>query len=204
MITVILIHFGGVLASFIRSSIMAVAGERIVARLRNNLYSQILKQEIAFFDDHKTGELVSRLSSDTTLIQNATAQGVPEVLLGIVKLIAATALMFWLSPPLAGVTLGVYRNNIKMPWEGLKRIRQKPWAACVPSNPLRPKIANATAIPAKLASPTTFLIGIQARIHSPPTVLVSARVLPRLGSSRPSSVSVLDPCTLVCGTASSW
>ena len=106
MIIVICLHFSGSLCGFIRGSIMSVAGERIVARLRNDLYSHLLAQDIAFFDGTKTGELVSRLSSDTGLIQQAISQGVPEVLLGIVKLIVAISLMFWLSPALAGVTLG--------------------------------------------------------------------------------------------------
>mmetsp|Transcript_39631 Transcript_39631/g.81428 ORF Transcript_39631/g.81428 Transcript_39631/m.81428 type:complete len:263 (+) Transcript_39631:310-1098(+) len=62
--------------------------------------------EIAFFDEHKTGELVSRLGSDTTLIQAACSLAVPECILGLVKVITCVALMFWLSPQLAGVTLG--------------------------------------------------------------------------------------------------
>jgi ATP-binding cassette subfamily B protein len=106
MVIAIAIHFSAVLAGFFRLSIMTVAGERVVARLRNNLYSSLLKQEIAFFDDHKTGELVSRLSSDTTLVQQAVSQAVPEVMLGVVKLVTAIGLMFWLSPKLAGVTIG--------------------------------------------------------------------------------------------------
>eukprot|EP00978_Attheya_sp_CCMP212_P007761 scaffold18060_cov55-Attheya_sp.AAC.3 len=107
MILVMLVHITSVACGFFRSAIMGVAGERIVARLRNRLYSSILKQEIAFFDENKTGDLVSRLGSDTTLIQQATSLAIPEVMVGIAKLIAATSLMFWISPQLASVTLGV-------------------------------------------------------------------------------------------------
>jgi ABC-type multidrug transport system fused ATPase/permease subunit len=106
MITVLVIHFTGVAAAFVRTAMMGAAGERIVSRLRNNLYSSILRQEIAFFDSTKTGELVSRLGSDTTLIQGATSNAIPEVILGITKVIFCMALMFWISPKLAGVTLG--------------------------------------------------------------------------------------------------
>jgi len=106
MILVIIIHSAGMVAGFLRSAIMGAAGERVVARLRNKLYGSILKQEIAFFDEHKTGELVSRLGSDTTLIQAACSLAVPECILGLVKVITCVALMFWLSPQLAGVTLG--------------------------------------------------------------------------------------------------
>lgn len=106
MVKVLVLHFAGVLASFLRSAIMNAVGERVVARLRNQLYSCILKQDIAFFDEHKTGELVSRLSSDTTLLQQATSLSVPECVVGIVKLLVAISLMFWISAPLAGVTIG--------------------------------------------------------------------------------------------------
>ena len=106
MIAVLIIHAAGLLAGFLRGAIMAAVGERVVARLRNNLYSRILSQEIAFFDEHKSGELVSRLGSDTTLIQVACSTAVPEVVVGFCKVVVCIALMFWLSPPLAGVSIG--------------------------------------------------------------------------------------------------
>ncbi|CAB9526055.1 Cyclolysin secretion/processing ATP-binding protein CyaB [Seminavis robusta] len=106
MILVMVLHFSGVAAGFVRHSLLGVIGERLVARLRNQLYGAILKQEIAFFDEHKSGELVSRLGSDTTLLQGAISQSMPEFLLGIIKLLVSVTLMFWISAKLAGVTLG--------------------------------------------------------------------------------------------------
>jgi ATP-binding cassette subfamily B protein len=106
VITVLILHFSGVVGQFLRGSIMGAAGERVVARLRNSLYTAILKQEISFFDEHKTGELVSRLGSDTTLVQEATSMALPQCILGVVKLCVSVALMFWISAKLAGITLG--------------------------------------------------------------------------------------------------
>lgn len=103
---VLIIHGSGMFLSFARSAMMGIAGERVVARLRNRLYASILAQEIGFFDEHRTGELVSRLGSDTTLVQMATSVAVPEVILGVVKLGVSVGLMFWISPRLAGVALG--------------------------------------------------------------------------------------------------
>ena len=51
-----------------RVQCFSVAGERVVARLREALYRRLLSQEIAFFDRQATGELLSRLSSDTTIL----------------------------------------------------------------------------------------------------------------------------------------
>jgi len=107
MTKVLSIHVAGIFCGFVRSSIMSVAGERVVARLRNALFSSILRQEIAFFDEHKTGELVSRLGSDTTLVQQASSNALPEVVLGIIKLATCVGLMFWISAELAGVALGL-------------------------------------------------------------------------------------------------
>lgn len=106
MLQVLLIHCSGAMAGGCRTALMGIAGERIVARLRTSLYSSILKQEIAFFDATKSGELVSRLGSDTTVVKRAISSSWAEVLLGFVRLIAAISLMFWISGKLAAVTLG--------------------------------------------------------------------------------------------------
>mmetsp|Transcript_19261 Transcript_19261/g.41926 ORF Transcript_19261/g.41926 Transcript_19261/m.41926 type:complete len:704 (-) Transcript_19261:548-2659(-) len=107
MTLVLVVHVAGMISGFIRSSIMSVAGERVVARLRNTLFGAILKQEIAYFDEHKSGELVSRLGSDTALIQQATSLAVPEIVLGVVKLWTCIGICFWISPELAGVTVAL-------------------------------------------------------------------------------------------------
>lgn len=106
MMLALIIHLSSVIMGFLRSAIMGIAGERVVARTRNSLYSSILKQEIGFFDEHKTGELVSRLGSDAALLQQGTSQALPEVFIGAVKVLVSIAIMFWISPKLAGVMIG--------------------------------------------------------------------------------------------------
>ena len=49
----------------LRAYLFNTAGERVVTRLRERLYRRILDQEVAFFDARRTGELTSRLASDT-------------------------------------------------------------------------------------------------------------------------------------------
>lgn len=100
------ISVAGILAGFLRATIQGVIGERVVARLRCKLYAQILKQEIAFFDEHKSGELNSRLGSDTTLLQSVISQALPDFFIQFIKAVASMGLMFVLSSKLAGVALG--------------------------------------------------------------------------------------------------
>jgi ABC-type multidrug transport system fused ATPase/permease subunit len=107
MILVLIIHVAGMMLTFAQTTILGMTGERVVARLRNRLYANILKQEISFFDQHKSGELVSRLGSDTTLLQQATSTALPEIVLGMVQIVACIFLMFWISASLAALTLGL-------------------------------------------------------------------------------------------------
>ena len=102
MVMVVVCHVVASFISFICSAIMSVAGERIVARVRNDLYGRILGQEVAFFDERKTGELVSRLGSDTAIVQMATSSAVPEALTSLIKVSVAVAYMVAISPMLTG------------------------------------------------------------------------------------------------------
>eukprot|EP00592_Proboscia_alata_P021625 CAMPEP_0194410202 /NCGR_PEP_ID=MMETSP0176-20130528/8239_1 /TAXON_ID=216777 /ORGANISM="Proboscia alata, Strain PI-D3" /LENGTH=636 /DNA_ID=CAMNT_0039211383 /DNA_START=49 /DNA_END=1955 /DNA_ORIENTATION=- len=101
----VLIFIAGSLAGFVRYSIFAIVAERMVARMRIELYSSILDQEIAFFDENKSGELISRLGSDTTLLQVVMSQSLPEAVVNIVKAIVSICLIFVISPELAGVSV---------------------------------------------------------------------------------------------------
>ncbi len=66
---------------------MTIASERIVANLRKTVFAKIMKQDISFFDLRKTGELVNRLSSDTTMMGRTLvdnmAQGLRRIVEGI-------------------------------------------------------------------------------------------------------------------------
>lgn len=60
------------------SSLFAFAGQRIVNRLRTSLFSSVLRQEVAFFDKTRTGELINRLSSDTALLGRSVTENLSD------------------------------------------------------------------------------------------------------------------------------
>jgi len=102
----IIIFAAGSFGGFFRTAIFGVIGERLVARLRLQVYGSILDQEISFFDEHKSGELVSRLGNDTTLLQGVISQSLPEAFNNVIKAIVSVILTFYISPKLAGVSIG--------------------------------------------------------------------------------------------------
>lgn len=89
----------------LRYILFSVAGERVVARLREDVYRAILRQEIAFFDARKTGELTSRLASDTTVLQNTVSVNVSMALRNAVTIAGGIAMLLWTSPRLAALML---------------------------------------------------------------------------------------------------
>jgi ABC transporter fused permease/ATP-binding protein len=89
----------------LRYILFTVAGERIVARLREDVYRAILRQEIAFFDARNTGELTSRLASDTTVLQNTVSVNISMALRNGVTIIGGIAMLVWTSPRLAALML---------------------------------------------------------------------------------------------------
>ncbi len=93
------------IASTLRYFLFTMAGERIVQRLRQSLYSHILDQEIAFFDFNKTGDLMSRISSDTTIVQNAVSVNISMGLRNLAGAIGGILLMLSTSPRLTVVML---------------------------------------------------------------------------------------------------
>lgn len=68
----------GAAANAGRVLLFRIAGERIIQRLRNDLYKSILKQDMAFFDKNRTGELISRLSTDTAIVGKSLTGNVSD------------------------------------------------------------------------------------------------------------------------------
>ncbi|MEQ1565603.1 MAG: ABC transporter transmembrane domain-containing protein [Myxococcota bacterium] len=93
--------------SMVRAWLFTVAGERVVARLRNDLYRAVLAQDLSFFDTTRTGELTSRLSSDTTVLQNTVTVNVSMGLRFGVGAIGGAAMLFYQSPRLTLIALAV-------------------------------------------------------------------------------------------------
>ena len=64
----------------LRFYLFTVTGDRVVTNLRRRLYEAILSQEMGFFDATRTGELTSRLASDTQVLQNAVTSNLSMLL----------------------------------------------------------------------------------------------------------------------------
>ena len=80
-----------------------VSANIIVRNLREKLFSSITKQEIAFFDKRKTGELINRLSSDTSMVGRSITMNVSDGLRSLAQAVGGVGMMVYQS--LNGITL---------------------------------------------------------------------------------------------------
>lgn len=95
------------LFSALRAYLFNFSGERVVARLRRDLYAALLRQEIGFFDEQRTGELTNRLSSDTTVLQMAVTANVSMLLRYSLTVVGGIAILFYTSWRLTLVMLSI-------------------------------------------------------------------------------------------------
>ena len=89
------------LASAARYYLVTSLGERVVADLRETVFAHITRLSSSFFDQAKTGELVSRLAADTTQMKSAVGASVSIALRNLVLFFGAAVMMVITSPRLS-------------------------------------------------------------------------------------------------------
>ena len=76
-----------------RAYFVSWLGERVVADLRDAVFRKVIEMDPTFFENTKVGEILSRLTTDTTLIQSISGVGVSIVLRSSIQLIGALVLL---------------------------------------------------------------------------------------------------------------
>lgn len=94
----------GVFAA-LRFYLVTWLGERVVADLRRDVYERVVRMDPTFFEVTRTGEVLSRLTTDTTLVQSIAGVNLSITLRSSIQLVGALALLIATSPSLAGMIL---------------------------------------------------------------------------------------------------
>lgn len=91
--------------TFLYILLLSQIGEQMAASLRQDLFKQIIIQDLSFFDAHRTGELISRLTSDVQDFKSCFKQCVSQGLRSVAQLIGGGISLFLISPKLAAVAM---------------------------------------------------------------------------------------------------
>lgn len=81
-----------------------ILGVRMEADMRQDMFSHLQKLSFSYFDRTKTGHIMSRISSDLTMIAESAHHCPEDLLISIVTIIGAFSVMLWVNPLLAGIT----------------------------------------------------------------------------------------------------
>lgn len=79
--------------NFWRTHLLSVGGQKIVNSVRNDLYKHIQKLSISFFDNHRTGDLMSRLAKDVNTINSLLTDNLSDIFTDVFTMLAITAYM---------------------------------------------------------------------------------------------------------------
>ena len=111
-------------ATFVRFYLMMTTGERIVTDLRRAAFNHIVGLEPGYFEQARTGEVISRLTNDTMLLQQVIGYGLSMFMRNMLMMIGAAVMMFVVSWKLAAfVLLGVPATLIPILLVG-RRVRR--------------------------------------------------------------------------------
>jgi ATP-binding cassette subfamily B protein len=118
-------------------------GERVTADLRNAVYAHVLEQSPEFFETTQTGEVLSRLTTDTTLVQTVVGSQLSLGLRNAVMGIGALAMLVWTNPyVMTQVMLIVVLVILPSAWFG-RRVRRLSRAS-------QDRVADSSAIAAEI------------------------------------------------------
>ncbi|WP_342129141.1 ABC transporter transmembrane domain-containing protein [Hydrogenophaga sp. OTU3427] len=146
------------LFSALRFYMVSWLGERVMTDLRQAVYSHVLRQSPAFFETTQTGEVLSRLGTDTTLVQTLVGSSLSMGLRNLVMGTGALAMLVWSHPyvmlQVVAVVLGVVLPTL---WFG-RRVRRLSRAS-------QDRMADSSAIAAEVLNAMPVVQSHSAEQH---------------------------------------
>uniref|UniRef100_A0A2H1VIQ3 Mitochondrial potassium channel ATP-binding subunit n=1 Tax=Spodoptera frugiperda TaxID=7108 RepID=A0A2H1VIQ3_SPOFR len=99
------LYIGQAIFTFMYIHLLSQVGERVAAQMKQELFESILRQDIAFFDQERTGELVNRLTVDVQDFKSSFKQTISGGLRATTQVVGSSVSLLVISPQLTGLTL---------------------------------------------------------------------------------------------------
>jgi len=131
-----------------RFYMMSWLGERVVADIRQRVFKNVLRQSPVYFETLKTGEVLSRLTSDTTVIQTLVGSSISIALRSALMLLGGMAMMLVTSAWLASVMIVLLLLIVLPLWAMGRRVRKMSRAS-------QDKVADTSAMAGEVLNAVT-------------------------------------------------
>ena len=93
------------LFNYIPQRILAKVSQRVTLSLRTSISEKLNKLPLKYYDTHKKGDILSRITSDLEKISDMLQEGVAQMITSVITLIGAFVMLFSISPSLTGIVL---------------------------------------------------------------------------------------------------
>jgi ATP-binding cassette subfamily B protein len=140
-----------------RFYVMSWLGERVVADIRKRVFENVLRQSPAYFETLQTGEVLSRMTSDTTLVQTLVGSSISIALRSLVMLLGGMTMMLVTSAWLASVMIILLLMIVLPLWALGRRVRKMSRAS-------QDKVADTSAMAGEVLNAITT---VQAFVREP-------------------------------------
>jgi len=105
LILVLALYLVGALFTWFQAYLMAGVVQRVVYRLRRDVDLKLSRLPLQYFDSHARGDTLSRVTNDIDNIQQTLQQTLTQIITAVLTLVGVLAMMFWISPLLALISL---------------------------------------------------------------------------------------------------
>jgi subfamily B ATP-binding cassette protein MsbA len=125
--------------NFVQVYVLGSTAERIIARIREDLFAHLVRLSPGFFTERRTGELTSRLTADISVLQTVLSHYISEFSRQVLFLVGGITLLTWMHPRLTIVTLTVVPVVVGIALVAGRALRRA-------STGVQDQIAEATAV----------------------------------------------------------
>ncbi|OGW75131.1 MAG: hypothetical protein A2Z72_06865 [Omnitrophica bacterium RBG_13_46_9] len=123
MVGLIILYVIYAVVSYFRSYYVGTLGYRLIFDLQRKLYLHLQKMSLSYFDHHRIGEIVNRMTGDIHSAQNLVSSAVINTIMDIVYILAIITALFLMHPSLAAVSLVIFPFYIMLNRIMLGRMR---------------------------------------------------------------------------------
>ncbi|XP_071943664.1 mitochondrial potassium channel ATP-binding subunit-like isoform X1 [Antedon mediterranea] len=95
------------IATFGYITLLSSIGEHVASHMRKDLFNSLIQQDIQFFDTHKTGELINRLTADVQDFKSSFKLCISQGVRSSTQIVGCVVSLYWISPQLTGVMVVV-------------------------------------------------------------------------------------------------
>ncbi|WP_051613554.1 ABC transporter ATP-binding protein [Rhodococcus sp. UNC23MFCrub1.1] len=105
LVLVLILYIGSALLSWVQGYILNIALQRVIKRLRTDVENKIHRLPLRYFDSHKRGDVLSRVTNDIDNVSQSLQQTLSQLVVSVLTVFGILGMMLWISPLLALVAI---------------------------------------------------------------------------------------------------